>query len=973
MSIALKPEAGVNPPGQASNPTPSNGAIDVAVTTDLSWTADPNATLHDVYFGTTSPPPFQVSQTATTYDTGTMSGNTTYYWRIDEKNAGGTTPGLLWSFTTETAGLVAVPDVVGMTQAAATAAITAVDSLTVSATTQYSDTVAAGIVISQNPAGGTAVPIGSNVAIVVSLGQPVVPGVVGQTQAAATAAITAVDSLTVSATTQYSDTVAAGIVISQNPAGGTAVPIGSNVAIVVSLGQPVVPGVVGQTQAAATAAITAVDSLTVSATTQYSDTVAAGIVISQNPAGSTAVPIGSNVAIVVSLGQPVVPGVVGQTQAAATAAITAVDSLTVSATTAYSNTVAAGLVISQNPAGGTAVNIGSDVAIVVSLGQPVVPGVVGQTQAAATAAITAVDSLTVSATTAYSNTVAAGLVISQNPAGGTAVNIGSDVAIVVSLGQPVVPGVVGQTQAAATAAITAVDSLTVSATTQYSDTVAAGIVISQNPAGGTAVPIGSNVAIVVSLGQPVVPGVVGQTQAAATAAITAVDSLTVSATTQYSDTVAAGIVISQNPAGGTAVPIGSNVAIVVSLGQPVVPGVVGQTQAAATAAITAVDSLTVSATTQYSDTVAAGIVISQNPAGSTAVPIGSNVAIVVSLGQPVVPGVVGQTQAAATAAITAVDSLTVSATTAYSNTVAAGLVISQNPAGGTAVNIGSDVAIVVSLGQPVVPGVVGQTQAAATAAITAVDSLTVSATTQYSDTVAAGIVISQNPAGGTAVPIGSNVAIVVSLGQPVVPGVVGQTQAAATAAITSVDSLTVSATTQYSDTVAAGIVISQNPAGSTAVPIGSDVAIVVSLGQPVVPGVVGQTQAAATAAITAVDSLTVSATTAYSNTVAAGLVISQNPAGGTAVNIGSDVAIVVSLGQPVVPGVVGQTQAAATAAITAVDSLTVSATTAYSNTVAAGLVISQNPAGGTAVPIGSNVAIVVSLGPAVHYLGYGNG
>jgi hypothetical protein len=89
------------PPGQASNPTPADGATSVGVTTDLSWTAGSVATSHDVYFGTTNPPP-QVSsgQAGTTYDTGTMSGNTTYYWRIDEKNAGVTTTGIVWSFTT---------------------------------------------------------------------------------------------------------------------------------------------------------------------------------------------------------------------------------------------------------------------------------------------------------------------------------------------------------------------------------------------------------------------------------------------------------------------------------------------------------------------------------------------------------------------------------------------------------------------------------------------------------------------------------------------------------------------------------------------------------------------------------------------------------------------------------------------------------------------------------------------------------
>ncbi len=88
------------PPGQADNPTPVNGATNVAVTTDLSWTAGSGATSHDVYFGTTNPPAFRVNQTGTTYDTGTMDTNTTYYWRIDEKNTGGTTTGDVWSFAT---------------------------------------------------------------------------------------------------------------------------------------------------------------------------------------------------------------------------------------------------------------------------------------------------------------------------------------------------------------------------------------------------------------------------------------------------------------------------------------------------------------------------------------------------------------------------------------------------------------------------------------------------------------------------------------------------------------------------------------------------------------------------------------------------------------------------------------------------------------------------------------------------------
>src|SRR6185503_11497836 len=129
-----------------------------------------------------------------------------------------------------------------------------------------------------------------------------------------------------------------------------------------------------------------------------------------------------------------------------------------SVTTATSTTVPAGSVISQNPAAGTQVSIGSAVALVVSSGLPQVatPNVVGQTQAAATAAITGANLTVGAVTTATSTTVPAGSVVSQNPAAGTQVSIGSAVALVVSTGLPQVatPNVVGQTQAAATAAIT---------------------------------------------------------------------------------------------------------------------------------------------------------------------------------------------------------------------------------------------------------------------------------------------------------------------------------------------------------------------------------------------------------------------------------------------------------------------------------------------------------------------------------------
>jgi len=87
-------------PGQASNPNLPDGATGVSTTADLSWTDGSDATSHDVYFGTSSPPPFVCNQTSTTFDPGTMDYCTAYYWRIDALNGWGKTIGQVWSFTT---------------------------------------------------------------------------------------------------------------------------------------------------------------------------------------------------------------------------------------------------------------------------------------------------------------------------------------------------------------------------------------------------------------------------------------------------------------------------------------------------------------------------------------------------------------------------------------------------------------------------------------------------------------------------------------------------------------------------------------------------------------------------------------------------------------------------------------------------------------------------------------------------------
>ncbi|MFZ2149517.1 MAG: PA14 domain-containing protein, partial [Sedimentisphaerales bacterium] len=100
----------------AYKPKPADGAIHPDTWASLSWTPGTTAASHDVYFGdnfddvnTGAESTFQGNQAATFYVVGFpgfpfpdgLSHGTTYYWRIDEIEADGTTihKGDLWSFT----------------------------------------------------------------------------------------------------------------------------------------------------------------------------------------------------------------------------------------------------------------------------------------------------------------------------------------------------------------------------------------------------------------------------------------------------------------------------------------------------------------------------------------------------------------------------------------------------------------------------------------------------------------------------------------------------------------------------------------------------------------------------------------------------------------------------------------------------------------------------------------------------------
>ena len=334
------------------------------------------------------------------------------------------------------------------------------------------------------------------------------------------------------------------------------------------------PDVVGQTQSAAANALNAAGLTVGSVTQQANATVPAGTVISQNPAAGVPVPSGSAVNLVVSSGPGsiTVPDLVGRTESAARQALQ-IAALTVGTVTQEaSSTVPAGTVIRQNPPAGVLVTSGSQVNLVVSSGPaPVnVPNVVGLSQSAAAIALQRAGLTLGTVTQETSATAPAGTVIRQNPAAGTAVLSGSAVGLVLSSGPPLVsvPNVVGQSQREAAATLAAVKLTVGQVIQQSSATVPAGIVISQRPTAGAAVPSGSAVDLVVSSGpeQVIVPNVVGLAEQTAGGVLRRAGLTVGRVTYRYvSSSIPDRTVTSQNPTAGTSVAAGSAIDLVVHL------------------------------------------------------------------------------------------------------------------------------------------------------------------------------------------------------------------------------------------------------------------------------------------------------------------------------------------------------------------------------------------------------------------------
>ena len=204
-----------------------------------------------------------------------------------------------------------------------------------------------------------------------------------------------------------------------------------------------------------------------------------------------------------------------------------------------------------------------------------------------------------------------------------------------------------------------------------------------------------------------------------------------------------------------------------------------------------------------------------------------------------------------------------------------------------------------------------------------------------------------------------------------VPDLKGDTLEEAQSALNALGLGIQNAGTTSSDTYPKGQIVSQTPDAGSTVEAHTTIEVIVSSGQgeAAISSVVGMDETTAYNTLSNAGFVPVKEY-AYDNTVEQGIVISQSPDGGALGKEGDSVKIVISRGPESaagttgisVPKITGQTEEAARAALTAAGLTAGNVTSAYSDTVPKGQIISQSPAEGSAAEEGVAVDFIISSG-----------
>lgn len=515
----------------------------------------------------------------------------------------------------------------------------------------------------------------------------------------------------------------------------------------------------------------------------------------------------------------------------------------------------------------------------------------------------------------YSNLVPEDLILTQSISAGLVVinNTVVDVSISGGAETKTVPNVVGLSSEEATKAFEELG-IAVRIEKEYSSLIAENCVISQDKEPESELAVGELVTLIVSMGRDPaeqggetmakVPEFVGLKYQEALKKAQETGFVISVKKKEYSTKYEKNVVMAQGVEAGTEIVTGNTIELVVSLGvqSGKVPDVQFKTESTAREMIVQ-SGFTAAVTYQSSETVASGLVISQNPAAETSMESGKTVDIIVSSGGVAfaMPNVVGKTEADARSVLSG-KGLSVLVEYEKSASVLEGKVIRQSVAANTSVNRGKGVTITVSSGKELikVENVVGKKQSSAADMLKG-QGFEVTVVEIHSESTAKDIVISQTPSAGSSQTKGTRIVINVSKGkEPIkVQNMTNKTLAAAKNTLESLG-FVISTSEEYSDAspyVPAGSVISQSPSGGTAFR-GDMIALVVSKGRTPVtlPNVVNQSKSTAENTLKGAGLKVNFAAEIYHATVKAGNVISQSPAYGANIYKGDTITLTVSKG-----------------------------------------------------------------------------
>lgn len=199
----------------------------------------------------------------------------------------------------------------------------------------------------------------------------------------------------------------------------------------------------------------------------------------------------------------------------------------------------------------------------------------------------------------------------------------------------------------------------------------------------------------------------------------------------------------------------------------------------------------------------------------------------------------------------------------------------------------------------------------------------------------------------------------------VVPSVVGASVEEANAALTPLGLRSEIIEKRFDEEIALGKILESDPSGGGKIDAGGIVKLIISKGQEryVIPVLTGLTPEAAIKTLTTQPLKSAGITEEFNSTIPKGLVISTNPSNGQKVKRDTPVTILVSKGveEVALTTYIGQSADQAQNELTQAG-FNVESSFAYSESVAAGAVISQSPTGIVSAPKGSSITLVVSKG-----------